>query len=311
MNNNSIDLNVSLFSQGFEISQGTGASISISGVNVQFFGDSSNILNGQLLIGNSGDNSFEAGNIYGLSGISIISGSSTLGISFDSSSLSFYPLTGNPSGYAYQTGLNATGVYLYNIITGVSGSLNTVISNLQNWSGSTTGLYYPLNSNPLNYLTSLAGTGSLTGVFYPLNSNPSNYSSISQLNSTGNYLYSLISASSAGVGSLNGLSGLVNITGISGINVSNSGQLITLSYTGIISSGGGGSLIKYSSWIGDNSGLFFIVNHNLGSSDLIVETYDSGNYRVFTDFHNSGTNNTIFNFSTGLPVSGIRVVIIG
>lgn len=43
------------------------------------------ILNGQLLIGSSGENSFIQGGLYGLSGINIISGNGQIGIAFDNS----------------------------------------------------------------------------------------------------------------------------------------------------------------------------------------------------------------------------------
>jgi hypothetical protein len=56
--------------------------------------------------------------------------------------------------------INNTGIYLYNTIDSLSGSLNSTgqylayqINDIKLWTGLSTGLFYPLNENPANYLT--------------------------------------------------------------------------------------------------------------------------------------------------------------
>jgi hypothetical protein len=102
------------------------------------------ILNGQLLIGSSGDNAFIQGNLTGTSGIVITSGSGTLGI-----------------GLNYNTvKSNLTGTFITGLVAGTS---ITVANN-----GDST---WTINSTA----SGSANTGELTGVFYPLNANPSGY----------------------------------------------------------------------------------------------------------------------------------------
>ena len=154
----------------------------------------------------------------------------------------YYPLISNPNGYLtgfnsglFYLNLNPSGFitnsslvpYTLNANTGnfitvnqtgqfvTINNLNSSGITLQNeinsliiWTGTSTGLYYPLNSNPNNYITGfnsgiyvlnsktgsfittgqtgafgggITPTGNLTGVFYPLNNNPSGYINTNQL----------------------------------------------------------------------------------------------------------------------------------
>lgn len=69
------------------------------------------VLDGQLLIGASGTNSYEQGNLYGYSGIAIISGSGSLGVGVNAT-------------IATASNLYTTGQTLYTYITNTSGNLN-------------------------------------------------------------------------------------------------------------------------------------------------------------------------------------------
>ena len=99
-----------------------------------------------------------------------------------------------------------TGTFASVINLGITGNtLQLEINSLNGWTGGSTGLYYPLNLNPSNYITAsqtgvfittgMTGafgggttpTGNLTGAFYPLNSNPAGY--ITSLGQTGAYLF--------------------------------------------------------------------------------------------------------------------------
>jgi hypothetical protein len=139
---------------------------------------------------------------------------------------SFYPLNSNPSGYitgstggflsASQTGIlvgkNETGTF---ITIGQSGQFYAA----SNPSG------YITNSALTNYIQtsqtgSFATTGFVTGVSGALST---------RIESTGNYLYGLIQASSAGVSSLNSQSGSITLVGGGNVSVATNGQTITFS----------------------------------------------------------------------------------
>ena len=112
------------------------------------------------------------------------------GVNTGSLSSAFYPLNSNPSGYATGSVVRAsdTGNFLTSgslssyATTGyvnlVSGAIRSDIELLQ----IATGLLYP-RTNPSGYITGIdtssfvtaSQTGSYTGSFYPLSSNPSNY----------------------------------------------------------------------------------------------------------------------------------------
>lgn len=119
----------------------------------------------------------------------------------------FYP-SSNPSGYT-------------------SGSTDVAQT------GALTGVFYPLNSNPSNYVTSgqtgnfgAAQTGILTGVFYPLATNPSNY----------------VVAGNTGAFVTTGQTGI--FTGIFYPLLSNPLNYVTSGQTGVfVTSGGTGSFV--------------------------------------------------------------------
>lgn len=163
---------------------------------------------------------------------------------------SFYPLNNNPLNYVNQTQLNtlsgnldaeikSTGSYLVTLVNSLSGSIPNSVNSINGQNGSLTfsGGGNVSISNSGNFFTILGDTGiyssfvttGQTGVFNSI------FATQTSLNNTGNYLYSLIQASSAGVSSLNLLSGSLNITGAGNVTVSSSGQLITVyGETGIL-----------------------------------------------------------------------------
>ena len=123
----------------------------------------------------------------------------------------YYPRT-NPSGFitGFNSGDYVTGQVVrpsetgdfatQSYVAGVSGAIRTDISLIQSTTGDYTGLFYPLSSNPANYVTGLVVrpsetgafiTSSQTGQFYPM-SNPSGYA-------TGVDVSNLVSKSETGV----------------------------------------------------------------------------------------------------------------
>lgn len=92
--------------------------------------------------------------------------------------------------YQSQTGNLASTSYVNN----VSGSIDTRLQSLTNWTGTTPNLYYPLNSNPSGYLTSANAGG------------------IQSINVTGSTL-----------------SGAITYTGAGNILLTRAGQVITFS----------------------------------------------------------------------------------
>lgn len=129
--NSSVNLNINNRSDGFSITGGDiPRGISVISGDMQFYGGDQ-IYNGQVLIGNSGDNSFDAGYIYAGSGIVIQSGAGSLIIhSLSTGGGSF---TGTPI-YNTDTGNFATAFNLFQ--TGQS--------------------LYP-RSNPSGYVSNLSG----------------------------------------------------------------------------------------------------------------------------------------------------------
>lgn len=155
------------------------------------------------------------------------------------------------------TGLYSTGSSLYQLITGLSGSVDekfaqtgsVIIGQINSLSGFTTGVsgYLQSQINNLSGATGLYSTGSslynlITGLSGQQNTNLSEASGVlhDQIEQTGSYLYDtttgasgyllgLINASSAGVSSINGLSGALNIAGAGNVSVTANGQTITVS----------------------------------------------------------------------------------
>lgn len=79
------------------------------------------------------------------------------------------------------------------------------ITALHQWTGASTGLYYPRVGNPSGFLISLSGTGALTGAFYPLSANPANYTTAAALSSASGILQGQISSIASWTGNTTGL----------------------------------------------------------------------------------------------------------
>ncbi len=253
------------------ISGGTGIQVSLSGNNIfinstlntgQFYpltnpnqyansGDlisytTGSILDGQLLIGTSGENSLILGNLYGINNIYVISGSGNLGVSGDFSN---YYLLSNPNSFSTSGNLLSSGAALYNYITVTSGQLSVSrpsVSGLNTLTGDVritgTGMISVSVLGSTIYISGATGnfiTRSETGQFYQL-ANPNSFSTSGNLLNTGSNLYNYILSSSGlqqssgvRVTNLNGLSNGINITGTGNMTVSVVGQIIYISgYTG-------------------------------------------------------------------------------
>ena len=150
------------------------------------------------------------------------------------------------------------------------------------------------------YQTLISGSAGSTGDF----------ATNTQLTNTGNTLFGLIQAATAGVGAINGLSGLLNVTGLGGTTVTTTGQLITISgISGIsqsqldlsglatkaqinVSGFLTGSIQKVTS-LNTLTGIVLVTG--VGSSVvsttgqiITVTTHDTGNYLSQTALNNSG-----------------------
>jgi len=70
---------------------------------------------------------------------------------------------------------------------------------------------------------------------------------------------------------------------------------------------------KYTTLVGDGSNTSYTITHNLGTRDLIVNTYrDSGNYdEVIVETRNTSTTQITLIFSTAPAVNAYKVVVHG
>jgi hypothetical protein len=223
---------------------------------------STGILNGQLLIGSTGDNAFIQGNLAGSSGIFVQSGSGSLIIGADSTIVRTSQTGGFGGGSVSVTGAtvsspNFTGagnvlVYTGNnplvIVSGDTGAYANFVTlsqtgNVVNTSmtGSLTNVFYPLNSNPVGYLTATTSAIEVTG-------------SINTGSITGR-----VRISGAGsVTTFTGTSGLVIISGtVGGGSIQVTGATVSNpNFTGVGSitvTTGGGGLIYISGLLGNTS----------------------------------------------------------
>jgi hypothetical protein len=156
----------------------------------------------------------------------------------------FYPRTGNPSGFVYSTETGAyTNTFVLKTETGIFD--NTFVSH------SETGIYTNTFSTHVQTGDLLVGknqTGILvgkneTGIFdntFVSHNETGNFASITYVNdtsgilssrlvSTGSFLLSQLTGSSAGVSSVNLITGAVSLTGAGSVVVTNNGQVITIS----------------------------------------------------------------------------------
>lgn len=191
------------------------------------FETGSNILNGQLLIGASGTNSFDQGNLYGISGISIISGSGSLGVS---ATLLTNNLTQTGATLLSLINSSNAGVQHLNSLSGDmtisgAGGFITVVS-----SGSNT-LFVSGNSSNFVTAADLTSTGStlnnriisLSGDLFITGSNLDN--KINSLSGYSNNTFATItSLNNYGVKSVNNISGILNLSGAGNVVIQNSGS---------------------------------------------------------------------------------------
>jgi hypothetical protein len=180
------------------------------------------ILDGQLLIGASGINGFQQGDLYGLTGIIVVSGSGSLGVGIDVSKV----VTGLVAGTNISVSNNSTGLWTINatsstIITTtgaypsgtVSGNvILTGAGNVSVFTGISGRVVISGNTGAYANFITPSQTGLLTGQFYPLSLNPAGY---------------LTAASAGGVNFIiatgtypsGNLSGNVYVSGAGGITV--------------------------------------------------------------------------------------------
>jgi hypothetical protein len=96
------------------------------------------ILDGQLLIGASGINGFQQGDLYGLTGIKVISGSGSLGVGIDVSKV----VTGLVAGTNISVSNNGTGLWTINATQAGSSGINSIITTGYYPSGSRSGIVF-------------------------------------------------------------------------------------------------------------------------------------------------------------------------
>jgi hypothetical protein len=232
----------------------------------------------------------------------------------------YYPLIGNPSGFV--TGQvvrpSETGNFLTIQQTGQFAS-DADINILTNWTGATTGIYYPLFANPSNYITS-----NQTGQFSTFSQLTGASGVLSErLISSGSYLFGLVNASSAGVSSLNSLSGALTLVGVGNVSVNGVGQTITISgntgaYSSFVTLGITGQFASavnlvatgttLSNWTGSSTQIFYPLRSNPSG---YVQSSDTGNFITSSQTGNfsrvvvTGSNTLNYVNLTGL--SGVFV----
>lgn len=282
-------------------------------------GFTGNILDGQLLIGSTGDNAYVRGNLIAVSGLTLVSGSGSLRIAPDDTIVKtgqtglltnvFYPLNSNPAGYLtaagaggvryiIPTGTITSGLISGNVIVTGAGNVSvfTGISGHVVVSGDT-GAYsvFALKSETGQFVTTAqtgnfvttGQTGLLTNVFYPLNSNPSNYLTVSNnvgvrmivptgtINS-GQISGNVIITGAGTVSVYTGLSGLIVISGTAVAGPGGAAGVNTIGATGITNTGYFTGDVLFS---GAGNIVALTGNNN---NKLIIISGDTGAYAVFT-----------------------------
>lgn len=228
----------------------------------------------------------------------------------------------NPNNYCTSGNLYGSGVLIENQFASLSGNLLstganllTQINQVNTNSGNFTNLFYGVNN-----LNNYCNSGNLTNTGLIIINDINSLSG--SLLSSGSYLYSLISASSAGVSSINLLSGNLNLTGAGNVTIINSGQLITVSgfvdnfisgVSGVIYSNGAGDISNGQLLIGNSGDNSFAQGNLYGFSGITVIS-GSGSLGLSVDstiatyanLTSTGTNilNQIISLSGNLLNSG-------
>lgn len=222
-------------------------------------------------------------------------------------------------------------------LSSTGSTLQGQITSLKNWTGASTGLYYPRTSNPSGYVTTgqtgtfasaanLAQTGATlsnwtgasTGLYYPRSSNPSGYVLSSQ---TGNFVttsqtglfYPASNPSgfitSAGLGGVNSInvtgsivSGNVILTGAGGTTISLNGQTITISSSGGSSPSSEGVtlpiIFKTLNLAGGSDNTFVQFTNNFSAIPSVWATIVNNSGDPFLGYNISGISTSGFYLST-------------
>ncbi len=141
-------------------------------------------------------------------GAVLLTGKGNVSISVQGQSIT---ISGNTGDYATFLFRSETGQFASDVDVA---AVQTQVTTLSSWTGITTGLFYPLGTNPSGYLRSV-DTGNLADKGY--------------VTGASGYLRDLISASSAGVGSINSTSGALTLAGAGNVAITTNGQTITIS----------------------------------------------------------------------------------
>ena len=73
-----------------------------------------------------------------------------------------------------------------------------------------------------------------------------------------------------------------------------------------------GIVQRYSTYIGDGVNTAYTITHNLGTRDIITQTYDNTLFDViYPTVTNININQITVNFTSAPPLSGIRIVVMG
>ena len=82
--------------------------------------------------------------------------------------------------------------------------------------------------------------------------------------------------------------------------------------SGVLSTAGSSSVVKFTTSIGDGSSTDIIVTHNLGTRDLALTVLDNGTYEyVLPDVFFTSTNSITLGFGVAPSVNQYRVIIVG
>ena len=199
-------------------------------------------------------------------------------------------LFSNLSGYSNTTFVKKTDTGNF-ITTGQTGSFGNAVN-----TGSLTGSFYPLYSNPSGYITTgqtgsfgnAINTGILTGAFYPLVGNPSGF----------------ILPSQTGIFITTSQTGSFVTTGQTGNFITNyqTGIFITTSQTGQFAQSGLVSantvqISNLNSWTGNSTGIYYPLNTN--PNGYISSFNQSGAY-IFSILATSGVSQQFINFPNSL-----------
>ena len=260
---------------------------------------SGNLENTFLLYGLDLNNrTFHSSGLY-INGFPVLTGESL----FINNSGKFV-LNTNTGQFASNLNLVSTGQYL-----------NSGISQLNLWTGSSSGIYYPLHTNPYSYITTgqtgafggAVNTGVLTGAFYPLIGNPSYFITTGQTGAFGNAVNTGILTgvfyplSQNPAGYLTGWN-----SGLYALNA-NTGNFITTGQTGAFGGGSAntGALTGIFYPLSNPSGFLTSISGNVNIPSNYFST--NINWTLGNTFYTTLSGNTNFSFNNQLDGQNIVV----